>query len=261
MSANSIEALGRLKAALSSRTPTFGMIATIPSVQSVQALASGGLDWILIDMEHGPIDLSAAHAMITATAGTRTVPLVRVASQDPALCKAVMDLGVLGVCLPMICHRSHAEGLVRAVRYPPAGDRLWGPFYAPMRWGLPMPEYIAAANDAMLAIATIEHPDAVRNIEEIVSVPGLDLAFIGPGDLAMSLGIPGQFADPRFKQAVAHAEAAVLRSKVALGGVARTPQQAREMLDRGYATIVLGFDWMMLQQGARSFIEQATDRR
>jgi 4-hydroxy-2-oxoheptanedioate aldolase len=261
MSKNSIEAIGQLRSALSSRTPTFGMIATIPSIQSVQAIASGGLDWILIDMEHGPIDLPSAHAMITATAGTRTVPLVRIASQDPALCKAVMDLGVLGVCFPMICTGGQAEALVRAVRYPPAGDRLWGPFYAPMRWGLPMQEYIAAADDAMLAIATIEHPDAVENIEEIVSVPGLDLAFIGPGDLAMSLGIPGQFDHSRLKDAVAHAEAAVLRSKVALGGVARTPEQARAMLDRGYATIVFGFDWMLLQQGVRSFLEQTRERR
>jgi 4-hydroxy-2-oxoheptanedioate aldolase len=261
MSTNPINAIGRLKAALSSRTATFGMIATIPSIQSVQALASGGLDWILIDMEHGPIDMAAAHAMITATAGTRTVPLVRIASQDPALCKAVMDLGVLGVCFPMVCDRTQAEAIVRAVRYPPAGGRLWGPFYAPMRWAMPMQEYIAAADDAMLAIATIEHPDAVKNIEEIVAVPGLDLAFIGPGDLATSLGIPGQFEHPRFKEAVAHAEAAVLRSNVALGGVARTPQQAREMLDRGYATIVYGFDWLLLQQGIRTFLEQARVRR
>lgn len=257
MSTHPAEALGRLKAALSSRTPTFGVIATIPSIQSVQALASGGLDWILIDMEHGPIDMTAAHAMIAATAGSTTVPLVRIASRDPSLCKAAMDLGVLGVCFPMICNGAHAQALVRAVRYPPAGDRLWGPFYAPMRWGMPMPDYISSVDDAMLAIATIEHPDAVKHIDEIVSVPGLDLAFIGPGDLAMSLGIPGQFDHPRFKQAVADAETAVLRSTVALGGVARTPEQARQMLERGYATIVFGFDWMLLQQGVRRLIEDA----
>jgi 4-hydroxy-2-oxoheptanedioate aldolase len=145
---------------------------------------------------------------------------------------------------------------VRSVRYPSAGDRLWGPFYAPMRWGQGMPQYIAAANEGMLAIITIEHPDAVRNIDEVMSAPGLDLAFIGPGDLAMSLEIPGQFDHPRFKAAVVEAEAGILRSGIPLGGVARTPEQAKEMLDRGYRALVFGFDWMLLQQAAARFLEE-----
>jgi 4-hydroxy-2-oxoheptanedioate aldolase len=255
MEATSTPQLNRLRKHLADGRPTFGLIATIPSIQTVQALASAGLDWLLIDMEHGPVDIAAAHAMVVAMAGSETVPLARTAWQDAWQAKALMDLGVMGVCFPMVCDRAQAEAVVRAVRYPPAGDRLWGPFYAPMRWGVSMPDYIAAANDNVLAIVTIEHPQAVRNIDEIMAVRGLDLAFIGPGDLAMALGIPGQFEHPRFKAAVAEAEAGVLRSKVALGGVARTPDQARAMLDRGYATIVFGFDWLLLQQGAMQFIE------
>lgn len=191
--------LNRLKTALSERKPTFGLIATMPSIQSVQALASAGVDWLLIDMEHGPIDLTAAHAMIVAMAGTPMVPLVRTASQEAWQAKALMDLGVLGVCFPMVCHRAQAEAAVRAVRYPPVGDRLWGPFYAPMRWGMPMAAYIEAANEEILSIVTIEHPDAVRNIDEIAAVPGLDLAFIGPGDLAMSLWDPRPVRPPNFQ--------------------------------------------------------------
>jgi 4-hydroxy-2-oxoheptanedioate aldolase len=90
-----------------------------------------------------------------------------------------------------------------------------GPFYAPMRWGQSMPQYIEAANANVLAIVTIEHPDAVRNIDEVMSTPGLDLAVIGPGDLAMSLGIPGQFDHPKFKEAVASAEDLVASSAAA----------------------------------------------
>jgi len=108
----------------------------------------------------------------------------------------------------------------------------------------------------MLAIITIEHPDAVRNIDEVMTAPGLDLAFVGPGDLAMSLGIPGQFDRPKFKAAVAEAEAGILRSNVPLGGVARTPDQAKQMLDRGYRALVFGFDWMLLQQAAARFLEE-----
>lgn len=248
--------LNRLKAELAAGRPSFGVIATMPSVQAVQALANAGVDWLIIDMEHGPIDLASAHAMIVATAGTATVPFVRIPWSHPWQAKPVMDLGALGIVFPMICTLEQAEAAVRSVRYPPAGDRLWGPFYAPMRWNRSMPQYIEAANESMLAIATIEHPDAVRNIDAVMAAPGLDLAFIGPGDLAMSLGVPGQFDHPKFKAAVAEAEAGILRSKVPLGGVARTPDQAKQMLDRGYRALVFGFDWMLLHQAAARFLEE-----
>ena len=245
----------RLRGALAAGEPTFGLIATIRSIQTVQILARAGVDWLIIDMEHGPIDVSSAHAMIVATSGTSTVPLVRLPWSHPWQAKPAMDLGALGIVFPMICSREAAEAAVRSVRYPPDGDRLWGPFYAPLRWGQDMSGYIDAANENMLAIATIEHPNAVRNIDEIMAVPGLDLAFIGPGDLAMSLGIPGQFDHPKFRAAVAEAEAGILRSRVPLGGVARTPDQAKQMLDRGYRAIVFGFDWTLLQQAAARFLE------
>ena len=120
-----------------------------------------------------------------------------------------------------------------------------------------MPEYIASAIANVLAIATIEDPAAIQNIDAIVATPGLDLAFIGPGDLAMSLGVAGQYENPAFLQAVEVAEKAILRSKVALGGVARTPEQARQMLHRGYKALVFGFDWMLLQRSAVEFIKEA----
>ena len=253
--------LNRIKGMLAAGEPTFGLIATIPSVQVVQILAHSGFDWVLIDMEHGPIDLTAAHAMIVATAGTPAVPFVRIAWSQHWLAKAPMDLGALGIAFPMIRTRAEAEFAVRSLRYPPAGDRLWGPFYAPIRWGTSIPEYMARANGEVMAIVTIEHPDAVRNIDEIMSTPGLDLAFIGPGDLATSLDIPGQFDHARLKAAVAEAEAGILRSKVALGGVARTPDQAKQMLDRGYLALVLGFDWMLLQHAAVGFLEAVRGSR
>ena len=132
----------RLRAMLAAGEPSFGLIATIPSIQSVQALASAGVDWLIIDMEHGPIDISSAHAMIVATAGTTTVPIVRLPWSHPWQAKPAMDLGALGIVFPMIRTREQAEEAVRSIRYPPAGDRLWGPFYAPMRWGQAMPQYI-----------------------------------------------------------------------------------------------------------------------
>ena len=111
--------LNRLRQLWREGRPTFGAIATIPSIQTVQIMARSGIDWIIVDLEHGPIDLGSAHAMITATAGTPCVPMVRIAANEPWLAKAPMDLGALGINFPMICSGVDAEKAVRSVRYPP----------------------------------------------------------------------------------------------------------------------------------------------
>jgi len=257
MKEKSSSGLNRIKDLVRTGKPSFGIFATIPGVQVVQILASAGFDWVLIDQEHAPNDMASVHTMIVATSGTPMVPFVRIPWTHPWQAKTVMDLGALGVCFPMTCNAEQARQAVRCVRYPPDGDRFWGPFYAPMRWGRSMADYVEHARDDVLCIGTIEHPAAVDNIDEIAATPGLDIAFIGPGDLAMNLGIPGQYDHPKFKEAVTRAEAGLLESKVALGGVARTSDQAKQMLDRGYRVLVLGgFDWMLLQQAGRTLLDE-----
>jgi 4-hydroxy-2-oxoheptanedioate aldolase len=247
--------LNRLRRQWRERRPTFGAIATIPSIQTVQIMARSGLDWIIIDLEHGPIDLGSAHAMITATAGTPCVPLARIAANEPWLAKAPMDIGALGLNFPMICSRADAEKAVRSVRYPPRGERLWGPFHAPFRWGVSMPEYMASADDNMICMVTIEHVEAVNRIDEIMAVPGIDVAVIGPGDLATSINKHGRVDDPEVVALMERAEAGILKSGVPIGGVARTPDQANRMIDRGYLALALGFDWSLFQRGIAASFE------
>src|SRR3954449_6481178 len=249
------EPLNRLRKEWREGRPTFGAIATIPSIQTVQIMARSGLDWIIVDLEHGPIDLSSAHAMITATAGTPCIPLARIAANEPWLAKAPMDIGALGINFPMICNAADAVRAVRSVRYPPRGDRLWGPFHAPFRWGVSMPDYMATADDDMICMITIEHVEAVERIDEIMATPGIDVAVIGPGDLATSINKRGQPDDPELLELVARAEAGILRSGVPIGGVARTAEQANRLVDRGYRAIALGFDWSLFQRGIMAAFE------
>jgi 4-hydroxy-2-oxoheptanedioate aldolase len=241
--------LNRLRKEWHEKRPTFGAIATIPSIPTVQIMARSGLDWIIVDLEHGPIDLTSAHAMITATAGTPCVPLARVAGKEPWLAKAPMDIGALGINFPMICSAAEAEKAVRSLRYPPKGDRHWGPFHAPFRWGVSMPDYMAAADDNMICMVTIEHVDAVNRVDEIMATPGIDVAVIGPGDLATSVSKGGQIDDPEVQALMKRAEEGILKSGVPLGGVARTAEQANAMIDRGYLALALGFDWSLFQRG------------
>jgi len=247
--------LNRLKALWREGRTVLGAIATMPSVEAVQVLARSGLDWILIDMEHGAVDAGTAHAMIAATTGTPLVPLVRVAATTPWHAKVPLDLGAFGICFPMTTTRSDAEAAVRAVRYPPAGERFWGPFYAPLRWGLTMREYLDRADDEVLAIGTIEHIDAIGTIGDVVATPGLDLVFIGPGDLATSMGFKGRADHPDVQAAIKRLEEPIRTSPVMLGGVATTPEQANAMIARGYRALVLGFDWSLLQRGIASAID------
>jgi 4-hydroxy-2-oxoheptanedioate aldolase len=246
--------LNRLRQLWRDGRPTFGAIATIPSIQMVQIMARSGMDWIIVDLEHGPIDLGSAHGMIVATSGSPCVPLVRIAANEPWLAKAPMDLGALGINFPMICGRAEAEKAVRSVRYPPRGDRLWGPFHAPFRWGVSMPDYMATADDDMICMITIEHVEAVKRIDEIMATPGIDVAVIGIGDLATSIGKRGLVDDPEVLALVAQAEAGILKSGVPIGGAARSSEQANRMIDRGYVALALGFDWSLFSRGiAASF--------
>ena len=247
--------LNRLRAMWAEGRCALGAIATIPSAQVVQVLAASGLDFLLIDMEHGPVGPAEAHTMIAATAGTPLVPLARVAATTPWHAKAPLDFGAMGVCFPLVSTRADAEAAVRAVRYPPRGERAWGPFYAPLRWGLSMRDYLDRADDEVLAIATIEHIDALDTIEEVASTPGLDLAFVGPGDLATSMGHRGRAEHPEVQAAMLRFEEAIRPSPVVLGGVAPTPEQANAMVARGYRALVVGFDWSLLQGGCAAAIE------
>ena len=246
--------LNRLRQAFQDKRPTFGAIATIPSVQTVRIMAQS-LDWIIVDLEHGPIDLSAAHAMILATAGTPCVPMVRIAANEPHLAKAPMDLGALGINFPMISSRAEAEKAVRSVRYPPRGDRLWGPFHAPFRWNVSMADYMATADDDMICMVTIEHVEAVERIDEIMATPGIDVAVIGPGDLATSINKRGLIDDGEVQALIKRAEQGILKSGVPIGGVARTADQANTMIARGYLVLALGFDWSLFQRGIAASLD------
>src|SRR5215831_11661547 len=246
--------LNRLRNEWRERRPTFGAIATIPSIQTVQIMAQS-LDWIIVDLEHGPIDLTAAHAMIVATAGTPCVPMVRIAANEPHLAKAPMDLGALGINFPMISSRTDAEKAVRSVRYPPRGDRLWGPFHAPFRWNVSMGDYMATADDDMICMVTIEHVEAVERIDEIMATPGIDVAVIGPGDLATSINKRGLIDDRSVQSLIARAEAGILKSGVPIGGAARSAEQANAMVARGYLLLALGFDWSLFQRGIAASLD------
>ena len=236
------------------KTLTLAVI-TMPSVAAIQIWARSGVDMLVVDMEHAPISIETVHAMVAATNGMHGVPIVRVPWNVPWLVKPVLDTGALGICFPMIADGAEAEAAVRAMRYPPAGERGWGPFYATFRWDLALPGYVERANDEVFTLVLIERPEAVANIDEIVRVPGIDMFVIAPFDLMMTMGYANQRDHPEVVRAIAAAEEVILRSGVPLAGVAPTPEAARSLIARGYRGLVVGYDFMVLQRAVAGLIE------
>src|SRR5262249_15396359 len=170
------------------------------------------------------------------------------------LAKTPMDIGALGINFSMILSRTDAEKAVRSLRYPPRGERLWGPVHAPVRWGVSMAGYMAKADGEHSRIVKIEAREAVNNIDEIMATPGIDVAVIGSGDLATSINKRGLIDDAEVQALIARAEEGILKSGVPIGGAARTAEQANAMIERGYLALALGFDWSLFQRGiAASF--------
>ena len=157
----------------------------IPSSYSAELMAHQGWDSVTIDLQHGPVDFQAAVGMLQAISTTQSVPMARVPWNDPALIMKLLDAGAYGLICPMINTKAEAEAFVAAARYPPLGHRSFGPNRAVQYGGA---DYWQHANEEVMLLAMIETATALENLDQILSVRGLDGTYIGPSDLSLSLG-------------------------------------------------------------------------
>jgi 2-dehydro-3-deoxyglucarate aldolase len=224
-----------------------------PSIAEI--LSMSGYEWVVIETEHTAIDVSEVLRLIIAIEQRGCVPLVRLAWNDPIQAKAVLDSGAAGIIVPMINTKMDAELAVKMTKYPPEGIRGVGLARA-HGYGVDFEEYVKCANEDTLLIFQIEHIDAVNNIDEILSVKGVDGTFIGPYDLSMSLGIPGQLDHPKVKSAMKKVLEATLEHGLVPGIHLVQPADAVEKciasISEGYKFIALGTDILFLGDSARA---------
>ena len=209
----------------------------------VEVLARSGLDWITLDFEHNAIDVSTAVNCLRAAQGTNVPLFARVPSNDPVWIKRVLDIGFLGVVIPDVRTPEEAEKAVKASRYRPQGVRGIGSTRGSLIYGS---DYYAKANDLVMVAVMIEDKGAVEIADKIVSVPGVDIAFIGPNDLASSLGVPVGLDNkhPDHVAAVAKVLAACKKASVPAG----IHCTGGEEISR---RIAQGFQWMPIGSDAR----------
>jgi 2-dehydro-3-deoxyglucarate aldolase len=222
-----------------------------------EIMAQSGFDWLVVDMEHSAITLDIAQSLIRVIDSADVVPLVRVGENDATLIKRVMDAGAHGVIVPMVNSRSDAENAVRAVRYPPDGIRGVGLTRA-QGYGFCFNEYKKWAKKNAIVIVQIEHIDAIKNLESILNVDGVDGSIIGPYDLSGSLGYPGEFDRPIVKNAIARYELVCKKLGKPMGFHVVQPDvgKAKAYKKKGYSFLAVGLDTLYLGIKAREVLSE-----
>src|SRR5215475_13058582 len=223
-----------VKKALKEGKVVVGATVTAANPDVAATLAGAGFDFLWIEMEHSPLTLESVRSMILATGGSKALPFVRVPVNEPWEAKRVLDMGGIGVIFPFTSTRELAEQAVKSCKYPPQGIRGFGPAMATSRWGMSAADYVKFANENVLVIVIIEQKQAIENIEEIASVPGVDVLFIGANDLSFSLGVGGKLTDPIVEEAVAKVLAAGKKYNIPVGYPAGTPSEINKRAAQGF---------------------------
>jgi len=222
----------------------------IPSGFSAETMAHQGWDSLTVDLQHGVVDYQAMIPMLQAISTTGTVPVVRVPWLEPGILMKSLDAGAYGVICPMVNSRQDAQNLVAWTHYAPRGTRSFGPIRALLYGGA---DYATHANDTIVTFAMIETARALDNLDDILSVEGLDAIYIGPSDLSLALGCKPVFddVDPPAAQAVDHILARARAHGIVAGIHNGTPQAALARIRKGFQFVTVSSDARLMAAGAQ----------
>lgn len=228
-----------------------------------ELMAACGFDFLCVDAEHSAVDLPETQRLFQAirSGNPSCASLVRLHGVDYALVKRYLDAGADGVVAPLVRTVAEAKLLVQACKYPPAGMRGIG-FCRANGYGLRVEDELARANHEVMVAVQIEHVDAVRAIDDILAVPGIDVAFIGPYDLTASMGIPAQFDHPDYLAVRSEILAACARHNVIPGihAVPSDPEVAGRLIEEGYRFVAYSLDITMVSTACRNGLARLRGR-
>jgi 4-hydroxy-2-oxoheptanedioate aldolase len=226
--------------------PTIGCFLGLGSPNVAELMAHAGFDWLVIETEHNGLDSAEIQHMLMAINATATIPIVRVPSANPVYIQRALDLGALGILVPLVRTAAEAEAIVRATRFPPLGTRSWGPLRA-SHYTLDNRDYRDRANDNILVSLILETSEALENLEDIVSVAGVDAICLGPADLSFALGVDFLTGPHPVVEAAIERMLSVCRAHgVACGLGDSSPEALRSWRDRGCTFLTYGPDYALL---------------
>lgn len=239
------------KTALSQGQKQVGLWLSMADPYLAEVSATAGFDWLLIDGEHAPNDLRSTLAALQAIAPYRSQPVVRAVSGDVALIKQLLDIGAQNLLIPMIDTAEQARLMVSATRYPPLGIRGVGSAVGRASLWSARTDYLDTADSEVCLLVQAETVTALNNLEEICSVSGIDGVFIGPADLAASMGHRGKPGHPEVQAAIEKAMLTIIASGKAAGTLTSDPVLARRYLSLGCTFVATGVDVLVYANAAR----------
>lgn len=250
-----------LKKKLQNNELTIGSWLTIPHQAVIEIMGTAGFEWLTIDLEHSPISYETAMNLIGHIQGNGMQALVRVNKNEEVVIKQMLDGGADGVIVPMIKNKEEAIQAVNYVKYPPLGKRGVGLNRA-QKYGTAFDTYQEWVKNEAVVIAQIEHIEAVNNLEEIFSVPGIDGIIVGPYDLSASMGYPGQYDREDVKEALARIDEITHRLKKPLGFhvIDSKFEKIMEKVDKGYSFLAFSLDFFFLGDRAREEMQKLKNK-
>lgn len=242
------------KQALKSGEQQYGFWLGFCNVLSAELCGQLGYDWLLIDAEHAPNDLQSIHSQLMAIDNTPSHAVIRIVEGTTALIKQVLDLGAQSVLVPMVETADQANRLVAAMHYPPAGVRGVGTALArAARWNQ-IEDYFADVSAEMCLLIQVESVLAIENLDEILKVEGVDGVFVGPADLAASMGHLGEPSHPDVGRVVEEAIRKIRSTGKAAGILATSQKLAKHYESCGAQFVALGVDTLILANSARDLL-------
>src|SRR5437764_2389526 len=237
-----------VKRALREGRPALGTWLSLGSIIAARFMARAGFAWLTVDIEHSLVDWETATHMFAAIADAGCTPLARVPSNRHDHIKRVLDNGAHGIVVPMVNTREEALAAVAAAKYPPAGNRSVGGSVHALNFGTTAGDYFARANDEILVVLQCEHIQAVDDADAVFSVPGIDVVFVGPNDLAASMR--GKDGRPPSAEATAEANKHILatckKHGVAAGYHCMSAEEARHRIEEGWQFLAVSSELRMM---------------
>ena len=241
----------KFKSALKNGERQIGLWCTIPDSSVVEMLAACGYDWLLIDTEHSPLDVVGTVPLMQAAASFQVSTVVRVPWNDAVQIKKALDCGAQTLLVPFVQNAQEAAAAVAAVRYPPAGIRGVAGTTRASRYGM-IKNYVNVANDEIGLLVQVETTEALAEIEAIAAIDGIDGIFIGPADLAASMGLPGQPSHPDVKSTILDAVERIKSAGKPAGILSLDQSFLKDVDQAGAQFIAVGLDLALLRDAART---------
>lgn len=245
--------VNQFKRALASGSTPIGAWLVSAAPSTAEALGCLGFDFLVVDMEHTPIDPPQMVGILQTIAGTPAQAIVRPPWNDMVMVKRALDAGAQSLLLPFVQSADEATRAVAYTRYPPAGVRGVAALHRGSRYGT-IPDYVKRAHEEICVIVQIETPTAFAQLEQIAAVPGIDSIFIGPADLSASMGFPGDMGNPAVQDKLRAGAQMCKRMGKPCGIVGANPDIVAKFLDYGFSWVAVGSDLAMLVSRAQEFL-------